>query len=67
VTRPGRCAVKIEYKSLQDEEIRKWLKDRNLETDEKPETLAELFAIEQNYKVNDKKKAGKPIGFALTS
>ena len=62
ISRPGRCASKLEFDKLSTQESNAWLRAHEDTTEvTKDQSLAELFAIKENYFVS-KKKVVKKLG-----
>lgn len=67
VSRPGRCAVKVNFDALDAKTAQQWAKDNGITIEDRDHTLAELFAIRAGtrHDESDKPKTAKrrPIGF----
>lgn len=62
VSRPGRCAAKVEFKPFTIEEANAWLNDHGLFDEvDKRKTLAELYALINGFEVQE--QAGIGLGF----
>lgn len=58
VSRPGRCAAKIEFRAFPAAEAAAWLESRGVEVTERELTLAELFALSAGLDVEESVRIG---------
>lgn len=61
VSRPGRCAARIEFGPLDEETARRWLRAHGIDAPTDARTLAELYAAAQGRTVADSRARG--VGF----
>jgi hypothetical protein len=59
ISRPGRCAARIEFSSLSRDEAEEWLTAHGAESDARELTLAELFALSEGVELEE----SVPFGF----
>ena len=68
VSRPGRCASKIVFPRLSKDESNEWLAKRSLEATDKPQSLAELYGVQEGFtkkSEKDNKPYQRELGFAV--
>lgn len=63
VARPGRCAAAVEFDAFAADEAARWLTERGLVAEEKPRTLAELYAVAENRSLEPEHEQRRKIGF----
>jgi len=64
VTRPGRCLNQLEFGKLDPCKVREWAMSNEIEVPEHSYSLAELFAIKEDF-ANKVQSQGKHIGFGI--
>lgn len=62
VSRPGRCAVRIKFSPLNAKETEQWMEKHNVEAKVSNKTLAELYAMTDDFDVIDA-TSEQSIGF----
>lgn len=63
--RPGRCFETVEFRSLKGDELKKACEIIGVEVDKNEYTLAELFAIKNDEKIESVGTVGSGFGFTL--
>jgi hypothetical protein len=67
IMRPGRCAMTIDYKALNEQEIQDWFEDKNLPVPDnlldKSATVAELYGAIEGFEV-ERRSTATLFGFA---
>ena len=63
VGRPGRCACKINFRSLSPGEVSSWMEEHGVEPKNKKMNLAELYALTEDFNIIDLMETDNSIGF----
>ena len=61
VSRPGRCAMRVEFRALTAEEAAAWLRERDIHEQPGTRTLADLYALANGYLHEETERQ---VGFA---
>ena len=65
VTRPGRCLAVTEFNKLQSQEVQDWAMLNGIEVPQESKTLAELFALREDFFNKESAGASRKVGFGV--